>query len=180
MNKDIHNELNELSPLIAKLREKEENPIVDSDYWTSSEEVLMSLSKITSADQKSSNEDIPANYWSEVEAHLLSNVSQKPALKIVWFRKPKMIAIIAAVFCTVIASIFVLKNYTADSNNLSTQQFTYTEDELWQYIEQNPQEFTIEKLIDAKVIDSTLVNDLTYFEDNDDDQSILMDSEFQF
>jgi hypothetical protein len=180
MNKDILTEMQEISPSVAKLCGKKPELNVDPSYWQESEERWLRLQKLVSHEgADSSKNDLPSKYWENLEDKIMSKRSST-IIKPIWWKNAKVLRVMAASFVVVMLGFwFLIGNDRAKHVSVAFQQ-PLSQDEIWQYIEQNPEEFTLDQLAEAKLIDTTMLSSLNYIDRLDVESETFLESEIQF
>jgi hypothetical protein len=182
MQEDIHNELKEIAPTIAAMPRAEAINAPPDGYFQELEAQLLTLSKIVRVEVAEEKQSVgmPANYFEYIEDKVLQQLTtpEVEVRQISWLRRYKWA--VAASFLLVVSAVAV-QNITSSKETPTLASDDLTSEEALTYLEQNQQDGQIEALIDAGVIDSTLVADLTFFEDVElEDGSEILQSTLDF
>jgi hypothetical protein len=180
MNKDIHDELKEIAPSLASIQIKPPNPKIPDGYFEALEKQLLSQAKIASMSQNFDN-DLPNSYFENLEANVMSQLGQKETKVI---RLPRYVqyrwAVAACSVLIVCAALFTFMKSERPVNDNSIA-INITSDEAIEYMETQSEDIQIDELIEAGVIDSTMVEELSFYESiPSDGDELIFESELDF
>ncbi len=180
MNKDIHEELKEIAPVIASLSSKPPTPTVPEGYFEALEAQLVGLSRIASLPQNQ-EDDLPTAYFETLESNVMSKVAPQEAkvVKMSWFKQNRWL--VAACSILIVSATFftIIKN---EKPVIDTQtSMNITSDEAIEYIEAQSGHIQMNELIDAGIIDSTMVEELSFYQSvPSDEDEMMFESELDF
>ncbi|MBK9736241.1 MAG: hypothetical protein IPO92_15280 [Saprospiraceae bacterium] len=170
-NNEIHAELEILAPTLAAMP-KVMHYHVPEGYFEAVEDQILSQMALTEMDNHVGM-DVPEGYFNRLEDIVMEQVaimsksndnlvSLQPVRKLAYL---KYVAAAASI-TLVITMLFFFNNKDLNIDTATSDNVTH--DEYITYIQQNMDEFDINQLIEHELIDSTVLDNITYLESYDE------------
>lgn len=153
-DKNIQQELKELSPLLADIP-KPEIKDVPAGYFDTIEDQLIGLTNISSVHDHKDTSGIPEGYFESLENKIIQRLQSQPVevrsnqLKII-----RKVMKIAAAFVFVLTSYLTIRQYNPYGFLSTPDEIALQDDDaMWDYLIDNSDDITLNMLIDNGLVE---------------------------